>query len=296
MRLRRRRACRSGTQICDGFSFGPCQGAVGPSAEVDDGRDHDCDGLIGCDNPDLGSLGARFVGQSVPVEMTTGASGQATVTMENTGCTTWSATGFALGAVNPIDNAIWGRSRVPLLASVAPGETETIPISFSAPGTAGTYDFQWRLVQGGAWFGAPTDNVRIRVEAPGVCDINATPVGSIDSIECECNPGYEGDGFTCADIDECQELICDVNATCANLPGSFSCRCNPGWVGDGRECVAEDPGVDDPGVEDPGDDDLGADPSDPGAVRADGMVGGCAAVPGRIGLLVLVPILWRRRR
>ncbi len=50
-------ACVAGTQICDGDDWGPCVGAVGPSAETCDGQDHDCDGVVndrptGCDCTD----------------------------------------------------------------------------------------------------------------------------------------------------------------------------------------------------------------------------------------------------
>lgn len=30
---------------------------------------------------------------------------------------------------------------------------------------------------------------------------------------------------------------CDVNAFCTNLPGSFECNCRPGFEGDGVECT-----------------------------------------------------------
>ncbi len=36
--------CRSGSQTCSGGTFGTCSGAVGPSAEICDGLDNDCDG------------------------------------------------------------------------------------------------------------------------------------------------------------------------------------------------------------------------------------------------------------
>ena len=65
---------------------------------------------------------------------------------------------------------------------------------------------------------------------------NAPAAGFI----CTCIAGYEGDGTTCTDIDECADPVlntCDVNATCTNLPGTFSCECNPGYEGDGFTCA-----------------------------------------------------------
>ena len=50
--------------------------------------------------------------------------------------------------------------------------------------------------------------------------------------------GYEGDGESCRDIDECavDNGGCDVNAQCQNTAGSRECRCNDGYAGDGESC------------------------------------------------------------
>ncbi|TKR68510.1 hypothetical protein L596_024483 [Steinernema carpocapsae] len=55
---------------------------------------------------------------------------------------------------------------------------------------------------------------------------------------CQCQPGYQGDGYSCIDVDECTRNPCHPQATCINVPGSFLCRCPSSWGGDGREaCV-----------------------------------------------------------
>ena len=68
------------------------------------------------------------------------------------------------------------------------------------------------------------------------CHDYATSGNTIDSNTCECNTDFAGDGFECADINECDHNPCDAPATCTNSTGSFSCACNYGWSGDGFTC------------------------------------------------------------
>ncbi|AVR98215.1 NBR1-Ig-like domain-containing protein [Pseudoduganella armeniaca] len=111
------------------------------------------------------SNGAQFVSQSVPATMATGQSYPVSVTMKNTGSTTWTAgTAFALGSENPQDNYTWGTQRVYLGSAVAPGQQTTFTFTAKAPSSPGTYPFQWKMVQEYVeWFGGLTAVANVTV-------------------------------------------------------------------------------------------------------------------------------------
>ena len=54
----------------------------------------------------------------------------------------------------------------------------------------------------------------------------------------ECPPGYQGDGITCTDVNECaggDNGGCDSNTECINVPGSVDCGPCPDWaLGSGK--------------------------------------------------------------
>jgi hypothetical protein len=99
--------------------------------------------------------------------MTAGQQYSVSVTMRNSGGTSWSPGAlYRLGAINPYDNMRWGMSRVILAAndSVGPGQVRAFNWTVTAPSTPGQYNFQWRMVQDGvAWFGVETANVVVNV-------------------------------------------------------------------------------------------------------------------------------------
>ncbi len=71
------------------------------------------------------------------------------------------------------------------------------------------------------------------------CHADATCTAGADfAAQCQCKPGFGGDGKSCSDLDECQlkTADCDAAATCSNKPGSYTCACKPGYLGDGKAC------------------------------------------------------------
>lgn len=112
---------------------------------------------------------ATFVSQSVPSSMTAGQAYFVSVTMNNAGSSTWTTAGnYKLGSRLPQNNTYWGANREPLPSSVAPSGNVTFNFSVTAPSTAGTYFFQWMMVQdgGAGWFGYLTPSVAVTV-TPG---------------------------------------------------------------------------------------------------------------------------------
>ncbi len=51
-------------------------------------------------------------------------------------------------------------------------------------------------------------------------------------------PKHDGEGLTISDMIECNgENSCDVNADCSNTIGGYNCQCKPGFTGDGFQCT-----------------------------------------------------------
>ena len=135
---------------------------------------------------------STFVSQLVPTAMTPSETVTVSVTMTNAGTTPWTAvSGHKLGSQNAQDNSTWGSNRVALTQDVAPGANHTFTFDVTAPSTASTYNFQWRMVQDGVqWFGATTSNVAINVSAGETVDT----ILSTSYFESDWDGWIDGDG------------------------------------------------------------------------------------------------------
>jgi serine/threonine-protein kinase len=64
------------------------------------------------------------------------------------------------------------------------------------------------------------------------CGDHAACDDSSGQAVCACSDGWKGDGYSCANIDECADGTdnCDdKHGTCTDTVGSFTCDCNNGW-------------------------------------------------------------------
>ena len=110
--------------------------------------------------------GASFVTQFVPATMAIGQTYNVSVTMQNTGTKIWDSK-FQLGSQSPANNLMWGLNHIsiPPGTTVGSGANYVFSFSVAAPAKAGNYNFQWRMKQGGTWFGPASPKVLIAVSA-----------------------------------------------------------------------------------------------------------------------------------
>jgi hypothetical protein len=131
----------------------------------------------------IGGNSASVVSKSFPSTVTTGSSFSATITMNNNGATHWvNSNGYNLGSQNPENNTRWGLSRVGFAGTISPGQNYAFTFNCTAPTTAGSYAFDWKMVQDGVeWFGATaTGGIQVNAPSTGVIVDNpqATYTGS----------------------------------------------------------------------------------------------------------------------
>ena len=132
-----------------------------------------------------------YVSDTLPAAMIAGVTYEATVTLENTGDTTWTdgegAKQYDFGAwdgASPGSNRTWS-NRVVINGSVAPGAKQTFTVQITAPRTNGKYDTAWGMVQEGVqWFGEVfRKTISVTGETGAVTALKATP--QADGASCK---------------------------------------------------------------------------------------------------------------
>jgi hypothetical protein len=98
---------------------------------------------------------AQVVSAAFPPTLACGASSSATITIRNTGTSTWTrAAGFKLGAVDDADPLGPGRIDLADGDVVEPGETHDFSIPLLGPDATGELTSDWQMVHEGVqWFG-----------------------------------------------------------------------------------------------------------------------------------------------
>ncbi len=110
--------------------------------------------------------------------MNPGVSYPVSITMQNTGTSTWTSGGrnpFRLAAAPLYAPSDWGFNRRDLPHDVAPGSEVTFDFSVTAPSVPGGYRFEWEMLQEDVEeFGIHSLSHFIQVSAPGI-SLEITP-------------------------------------------------------------------------------------------------------------------------
>jgi hypothetical protein len=117
---------------------------------------------------------SRYLSQSVISTVQAGQPFSASLKWFNVGSQTWEASTVKLASQNPAGNQMWGAAAVPVSGFTLKSEQLVIQFTLTAPRVAGTYNFQWQLIQEGKGvFGQPSANLQIIV-TPGPPVIETT--------------------------------------------------------------------------------------------------------------------------
>ena len=149
-------------------------------------------GPLPCTYPQARTNDATCVSISAPANVFVSDQFQASVTMRNIGTKVWSASDYRLGSQNPQDNASWGKTRVNLSTDVQPGQNFNFTFTATAPGVAGNYPFEWKMVQEFVqWFGSSCSaNITVSSSPPPA---HNPPVGAMDVVDCNIIGGWAFD-------------------------------------------------------------------------------------------------------
>lgn len=114
---------------------------------------------------------AGFISQDVPT-LNPGETVSVSITMKNTGTTTWTNEGaYSLGFIGQENTNVWGINKVDLEAGeeVLPVEEKTFSFDIHVPVDDGLYVFKWQMFQNDSVrFGSPTEVVSLQIGDAGI--------------------------------------------------------------------------------------------------------------------------------
>lgn len=107
---------------------------------------------------------ATYLSQSISGELAAGQSYGVSVTMKNTGRSVWKQGNYSLKLVNVTESTAktWSISSVDVNSSVSPGNEVVFNFTIIAP-VEGSYNMQWQMADGNAFFGEPSMTIPIKV-------------------------------------------------------------------------------------------------------------------------------------
>ena len=123
--------------------------------------------IIIAEKPNYIENNALFISQKVSSEMEAGLTYDVTVTMKNSGSTTWKPGEYKLKvSTKGADNTIgaWAVANVELSDDVTAGSEVVFSFKVTAPKKSGVYNLQCQLVKDGTFFGQPSTNVVVNVD------------------------------------------------------------------------------------------------------------------------------------
>jgi len=89
-------------------------------------------------------------------------------------------------------------------------------------------------------FAAQHDECLLESGTSNNCDANSVCTDQQVGFQCDCDTGYEGTGFVCANIDECTAgtSACHADSQCTDTVGWYTCACNAGFEDTSAEPAA----------------------------------------------------------
>lgn len=256
------RTCGAHGRVC-GSGACACAGGGAPEAEeatCDDGLDNDCDGAGDCEDPSCDTQRCGAHGQRCAA----GACGCPTGNTETACALELDEDCDGLrGCADPdcLDQPCSDGDACSVAERCRPGATCLDPLphpGFDGAGAACEDIDECSLTPGGGC-GSGTTCVNVvgsrrcdclpgHAAGPdlpadacadvdeclndnGGCAPDAACTNTVGGRTCACLPGFSGDGFTCADVDECLDPdACGPHSTCLNEAGGVRCGCLEGYA------------------------------------------------------------------